>query len=175
MNKIIFLVLVCSLTAHTQQRILVSPNGDARAITGRESISDIVRADAAKMLNATCSNKGTFGYSTDLYPGANVQFEAFHKDIVAMWYLAPASGTIDTVFVYNLDVGTQDSTVTVRLPGDANVSIDRRRSREGGAAAPHAAHHPHPHPHQKQHEQQQHQPRLRNPSDPQGSDPQTPG
>ncbi len=115
MNKIIFLVLVCSLTAHTQQRILVSPNGDARAITGRESISDIVRADAAKMLTATCSNKGTFGYSTGLYPGANVQFEAFHKDIVAMWYLAPASGTIDTVFVYNLDVGTQDSTVTVRL------------------------------------------------------------
>ncbi len=115
LKKIIFLVLVSVLSSAAQQRILVSPDGDARAITGRESVADIVRADAAKRLSAVCSDKGTFGYSRELYPGANVQFEAFHKDIMAMWYTAPASGTIDTVFVYNLDVGTEDSTVTVRL------------------------------------------------------------
>jgi len=114
-NKIIFLVLACALTAPAQQRILVSPDGDARPLTGRDNVSGIVRAEAARIFSAACSDKGTFGYSLDLYPGANIPFEAFHKDIMAVWYLAPANGTIDTVFIYNLDVGTQDSTVTVRL------------------------------------------------------------
>lgn len=115
MHKLLFLVLFSSLTSPAQQRLLVSPGGDARPLTGRESASSIVRADAARLLSAACSDQGTFGYSKDQYPNANIQFEAFHKDIMAMWYTAPANGTIDTVFVYNLDVGTQDSTVTIRL------------------------------------------------------------
>jgi hypothetical protein len=114
-KTVIFLVLACTVLSPAQQRFLVSPNGDARALTGRESATGIVRAEASRAFSAVCSNKGTFGYSRAQYPGANVQVEAFHRDIMAMWYVAPANGTIDTVFVYNLDVGTQDSTVTVRL------------------------------------------------------------
>ncbi len=115
MKQLLFLVLFCPLITQAQQRILVAPGGDVRPLTGRESASSIVRSEAARFQAAACSDQGTFGYSKDQHPNANVQFEAFHKDIVAMWYTAPANGTIDTVFVYNLDVGTQDSTVTIRL------------------------------------------------------------
>jgi hypothetical protein len=114
-KTIILLILTCTVLSPAQQRILVSPNGDARALTGRENVAAVVRAEARKSLSAVCSAKGTFGYSTQAYPGANVQVEAFHRDIMAMWYVVPANGTIDTVFVYNLDVGTEDSTVTVRI------------------------------------------------------------
>lgn len=122
-RRLRFLLLVAvmavapGLPAAAQVRLLVSPDGDARALTGRESAAEIVRAEAARLAGpaAVCTDKGTFGYAKDLHPQANIQFEAFHRDIMAMWYIAPANGKIDTVFVYNLDVGTQDSTVTFRL------------------------------------------------------------
>ena len=114
-TAVLSLLLIGASLSVAQQRIVVSPNGDARALTGRESAHDVVRAAAGQARSAACVNKGTFGYSRDAYPGANVQVEAFHRDIMAMWYIAPANGTIDTVFVYNLDVGTEDSTVTIRI------------------------------------------------------------
>jgi len=85
-------------------------------LKGSESASEIVRGMASRQLSSmVCTDQGTFGYTREQYPGTNIPFEAFHQDIMAMWYVAPASGTIDTVFVYNLDVGTLDSTVTVRI------------------------------------------------------------
>lgn len=116
MKKTIFLIFALALCAHAQKRVLVSPGGDARYLTGQQSAGTLVRGDiASRTSSLVCTDKFTFGYSTDAYPGANVGFEAFHQDVMAMWYVAPASGSIDTVFVYNLDVGTLDSTVTVRL------------------------------------------------------------
>ncbi len=121
-NKIIAIVillpglLLAAYSAGAQQRVLVSPNGDAMILKGSASASEIVRGMASRQLSSlVCTDQGTFGYTRDQYPGTNIPFEAFHQDIMAMWYVAPASGTIDTVFVYNLDVGTLDSTVTVRI------------------------------------------------------------
>jgi hypothetical protein len=120
MRKLIpFLALfsiILTAPAPGQKKILVSPYGDAIPIGKTQSIKEVIKRYMAKTVtSAVCTDKATFGYTLAQNPGFETNHIAFHQDIVAMWYVAPASGTIDTVFWYASDVGSLDSTVTVRL------------------------------------------------------------
>src|SRR5713101_2407592 len=102
--------------AHSQQRLLVSPNSEIIPLKRNERM-----IAAAKLLRLTnpaatlCGNKFTFGYPEELFP-PNANFGAFHKDVMGEWFIAPASGTIDTIFWEALgSVGALDSLVSVRI------------------------------------------------------------
>jgi len=120
MKKLILLLVVCTTALMAQpdgrKKILVSPGGDAIPITKNMNIREVIKKyNAKKVTTAVCTDQATFGYSLNQNPSFDVNHIAFHQDIVAMWYVAPASGTIDTVFWYASDVGSLDSTITVRL------------------------------------------------------------
>jgi hypothetical protein len=112
------LSLLLVLPAHAQKRFLVSPLGDAIPLGKNEGAAEILKRSMARTkapASMTCTNKATFGYSAYDYPNPQTNHVAYHQDIVGMWYVAPASGTIDTVFWWASDVGSLDSTVTLRL------------------------------------------------------------
>jgi len=116
MKKLLLFLMICSAFASGQKKILVSPYGDAIPITKSYGVRETIKRFMGKNVSsAVCSDKATFGFSLEQNPGFDINHIAFHQDIVAMWYVAPASGTIDSVFWYNSDVGSFDSTVTIRL------------------------------------------------------------
>jgi hypothetical protein len=112
------LSLLLILPAGAQKRILVSPYGDAFPIGKGQGAAEIMKQAVMKQTASrtmVCSDKATFGYSIDNYPNPETNHIGFHQDIMAMWYVAPASGTIDTIFWRAADVGSFDSTITLRL------------------------------------------------------------
>ncbi len=115
------LVLCCFLLteiAFAQQRYLVSPNDDFIPIKHGESAKQIMSRKLRRhslSQSSVCTNKALFGYPEDLFEPA-VNHVARHKDVMGEWFLAKASGTIDTLFWEVLsDVGALDSTVFVRV------------------------------------------------------------
>jgi len=126
MKKLIPLFVICSVIAMTtafgQKKVLVSPYGDAIPIGKTQSIKEVIKRFMAKnVTSAVCTDQATFGYTLAQNPNFETNHIAFHQDIFAMWYVAPASGTIDTVFWYASDVGSLDSTITLRL-FESNIS-----------------------------------------------------
>jgi hypothetical protein len=108
-------ILVCSAPA--QERYLIAPNAEVIPLSPRESAAEVmkVRRTRNAASAATCPDKFTFGYTPEIYT-ANSNFGAFHRDVLGEWFVAPASGTIDTIFWYNREhIGAYDSTVYVRV------------------------------------------------------------
>ncbi len=113
-------LLLCSF-AYSQQQYLVSPNQEVIPI----SKSQLAARELAKRLKkgqattnkaaAVCTDKFYFGYTEDKFPNTN-NFGAFHKDVMGQWYVAPASGTLDTIFWDSFGaVGAKDSIVKLRV------------------------------------------------------------
>ncbi|HLF15184.1 MAG TPA: FlgD immunoglobulin-like domain containing protein [Bacteroidota bacterium] len=118
MKKLCVLFLIFAAAAFGQKRVLVSPYGDAIPIGKNQGAAEILKRSMTGTNAASpmvCTDKATFGFSADLYPNPNTNHIGFHQDIMAMWYVAPASGTIDSVFWWAAGVGSLDSTVTLRL------------------------------------------------------------
>lgn len=119
LSTLLILTLPASLPA--QKRYLVSPHGDAIPIGKNEGAADILRKtlEAKRLAPAqtlVCTDKATFGFTAAQNPSPDVNHIGFHQDVMAMWYIAPASGTIDTVFWWaSGDLGSADSTLTIRL------------------------------------------------------------
>jgi len=105
-----------------QKRYLVSPNQEVIPIDKYSS----AYAEIQKRINAQkatsdlkahppCTNTFTFGYTLDVYP-LNSNFGAYHKDVMGEWFVAKASGTIDTFYWYAYGaVGAKDSLVLMRI------------------------------------------------------------
>jgi hypothetical protein len=118
MKKLVLLLLLFTLPLFAQKRVLVSPFGDAIPIGKNQGAAEILRKAlrrAPATASAVCTDKATFGFTAAQNPNPQTNHIAFHQDIVGMWYVAPASGSIDTVFWWAADVGSLDSTVTLRL------------------------------------------------------------
>ncbi len=119
MKKMILLLVLCTFPALTQQRVLVTPYGDAIPIGKNQGAAELLKQSMAAQRNTSstmvCTDQATFGYTLEQNPNPGTNHIGFHQDIMAMWYVAPASGTIDSIFWRATDVGSLDSTVTLRL------------------------------------------------------------
>jgi len=109
---IALLVLLCE--ANGQQRILVQPNNEIIRLNKSESALSILDKEVTKNKRDCFSNLFRFGYSSDIYPSPAI-FNSFHKDVLGMWFVAPASGTINTLFCYIENVRNYYSPLSIRI------------------------------------------------------------
>ena len=120
MRKLLFFLFLLTGVAYPQDRYLVSPNDDFIPLRKGESGSAIMNARMKKFANstsslATCSNQATFGFTESLFP-PSVNHVARHKDVMGQWFVAKATGTIDTIYWDVLStIGAKDSLVYIRV------------------------------------------------------------
>ncbi len=112
------LLVMCSLVS-AQKKYLVSPNDEViplrRGESAAQAIAKRTGIGSPSSASSVCGTRFTFGYPEDLFP-ANVNFGAFHKDVMAEWFQLPATGTIDTIFWESLgSIGALDSTIFMRI------------------------------------------------------------
>jgi hypothetical protein len=116
--KALLFFLLLSGTIIAQQKYLVSPNDEVIPLRRGESPRSIMAKRTGNTTSstlATCGTRFTFGYSETLYP-ATSNFGARHKDVMGEWFVAKATGTIDTLFWETLgSVGALDSTLYLRI------------------------------------------------------------
>jgi len=97
MKQFILLVVICATNVLAQQRYLVSPNNELFPIRNGESASSAVEK-YTRLWTTTKSETGViFGYTPETFP-TNTYLSAFHLDVVGQWYVAKATGTVDTIF-----------------------------------------------------------------------------
>ncbi|MBI4810206.1 MAG: hypothetical protein HY800_01935 [Ignavibacteriales bacterium] len=119
MKKMILFLLLFGQFAFAQQRVLVSPNGDVIRIKKGVSIktaAEKLMRRAPSSISGECTNEFNFGFPVNVYD-ATIAHVGYHKDVMGQWFVAKASGTIDTVFWYNnwSEIGAKDSLVYVRI------------------------------------------------------------
>ncbi len=113
-------ILLVSGLSFAQQRYLVSPNQEVIPITKYDNASDLIKKRQSQSLSkkapGDCGTTFLFGYDRDRYP-SDSRFGAYHKDVMAQWYIAKASGEIDTVFWWDLagENGAKDSLILLRI------------------------------------------------------------
>ncbi len=117
MKYIVTLFLILITLAPAQKRYLVSPNNEAFPINPNETAAQVMKnllSEKAPKSAALCDN-ATFGYDP-IHFTPNSQFTAAHKDALAMWFIAPATGTIDTFYWFGGSInGALDSLVFFRI------------------------------------------------------------
>lgn len=117
MKSIWIFLLTFHLAASAQQRFLVTPNDEVIPLKIGQNSSSLNSQPAGSegTLTTSCGSVFTFGYSEGLYPPTHT-FTAHHKDILAEWFIAKSSGTIDTIYwqMYG-SIGAFDSIVSVRI------------------------------------------------------------
>ncbi|MDI6767790.1 MAG: hypothetical protein QME52_13295, partial [Bacteroidota bacterium] len=125
MLKLFTIFLLLGQFAFSQQRYLVSPNCDAILLKKGESPTDIINKLNKTTLNklGECPSSYTFGYPTTKYP-ASINHVMAHKDVLGQWFIAKASGTIDTIFWWGSSGNSaKDSLVLLRI-FESNVGKD---------------------------------------------------
>src|SRR2546428_11177408 len=107
-------VLVLSSLLFAQQKYLVSPRDEVIPLRPGENPSSVIAKSSGRDLssaNAACPSAFIFGFDPNHYPVTS-NFGAYHKDVMAEWLIAPATGTIDTIYWQCLgSVGALDSTL----------------------------------------------------------------
>src|SRR5437879_11158072 len=113
-------VLFLSGLVVAQKRYLVSPNQEVMPLPPGQSpeklIDKYMKEKAASGLSAACGGEVTFGYDPGHNP-PNVTFGFTHKTTMGEWFVAPASGNIDTFYFTCSGVGPScvDSQAFVRI------------------------------------------------------------
>lgn len=114
----LFVLTVLSISSlHSQKRYLISPRQEVIPLSPTESAATMIdkREHRSDFQSGICGDKFTFGYHPSDYP-VNSNFGAFHKDVLGEWFVAKASGTIDTIFWRNrAAIGAYDSTIFLRV------------------------------------------------------------
>ena len=143
-------VFLCLFTvvmpATAQHRYLVSPPNEVVPLGDGESALDKLRNHSGRRTadgGAYCEDDFQDGYAPGMYPTTHI-FKTFHRDIVGQWYVAPASGRIDTIFWRNLgDVDIcHGEAYWVKVAGDGYLFMScdgadpGARSGPDGLAAP---------------------------------------
>ena len=126
--SLLLFLLLSTQVLLAQQKYLVSPNDDYFPIPRKGSAALILKSRMERIsgMTSACTNQALFGYPEDIYP-ASVNHVGRHKDVMGMWFIAKASGTIDTLF-WNVPtsggtVGALDSTIYVRVH-ESNIGPD---------------------------------------------------
>ncbi|MBI5215107.1 MAG: T9SS type A sorting domain-containing protein [Ignavibacteriae bacterium] len=111
------LTLCCVVSISAQQKFLVTPDNDAIPLKKGERAENIIQqiSDERMQTAMACSPTRQYGYDTADYPLWG-QFNAKHKDVVAQWFVTPASGQINKIYWRAGDqVSNYDSTVYIRV------------------------------------------------------------
>ena len=112
--SLILSTLLLSSLGFAQQRYLISPNQEVIPLKKGQVASRLIarrlKKSSDRSVNATtgCSNPVIYGYTESKYPPTQV-FTGYHKDVLGQWYVAQATGRIDTIFWESGDVGALDS------------------------------------------------------------------
>jgi hypothetical protein len=81
-------------------------------------MNQYARMQKAASVNDACSGESIFGYPTNVTPTTS-RFGFLHRNVGGQWYVAPASGTIDTIYwITNGTINGNpgfDSTVLIRV------------------------------------------------------------
>ena len=118
MKYLIGLGLVFMLTAYSQQRYLVTPSNEAIPLLQGESA-----LEAANRAGILSSDNVSRGFNPQQFP-TEIEFPTYHKMVVGMWFTAPATGSLDSVFWMGGDCGTLESLVFIRFH-ESTVGDDR--------------------------------------------------
>ncbi|MBI5215406.1 MAG: T9SS type A sorting domain-containing protein [Ignavibacteriae bacterium] len=117
MKKVLYLFLFLSTLAFSQQRFVVSPNNEVVQLQPHESASQVIQKIINERETTSSDNcvSRQFGYPIDEYL-PTTSFTSRHKDIMAMWFVAPSAGTVDTLFwLGGPQNGALDSTIHIRI------------------------------------------------------------
>ncbi|TLY31145.1 MAG: hypothetical protein E6K56_05580, partial [Ignavibacteria bacterium] len=114
-------VLFFSSILVAQKKYLVSPNQEVMPLEPGQSAEKLMNKymqEKALSASAACGGGAYFGFDPQHNPPTN-RFGFTHKTTMGEWFVAPASGTIDTFFFTDTQVGPTwaiiDSTVYVRI------------------------------------------------------------
>ena len=107
MRRLFLFLFFCASFAYPQTRLLVNKNGQVIPIHPGESALSVIKRSQPATINSTCGTQ-EFGYYPPKYSTDGAQY-GLHDDILAMWFEAPTSGTIDTVFWYQNTICPSDS------------------------------------------------------------------
>ncbi len=90
--KILILFFILTITSVlSQQRYLVTPANEALPIKSGESAEEIIKK------SISTSNQFRAGFQPHLFP-PQIEFPVYHKMVVGKWFVALATGTLDTIF-----------------------------------------------------------------------------
>ena len=113
-----FVLIVTFTLSSAQQRFLVSPHDEVIPLKRGESAIEAARQHGLrKIFTHPCDSifHFTFGYPEYIFP-ANINLPSYHKDVIGEWFVAKASGSIDTIFWESVGrVGSLDSVVKLRI------------------------------------------------------------
>lgn len=95
---VLLAILMC-VPALAQRRYLVTPANQAIPLKAHESAVEVMRSmiSGHSLKSPDAHSTMSYGYPPPTFP-VNDSIFAFYKDVMAMWFNAPASGTIDTIF-----------------------------------------------------------------------------
>ncbi len=116
MKKIILFYLLTTVVTVAQEHLLINPNNEVIMLGKNENAIDVIRGslNLNKQLS-DCPVNYVWGFDGEHFP-VTVNFGAYHLDVMAMWYIAPASGTIDTMYWFMSNyIGARDSLVRIRV------------------------------------------------------------
>ncbi len=116
MKPILIVWFFICATTYGQQRVLISPNNEVIPLKRGDNVTDVAKKYGVRTQTASvCGTRFTFGYPDVLFP-PNSNFGTYHKNVMGEWFVAPASGTIDTIYWENLgSIGALDSLLSVRI------------------------------------------------------------
>src|SRR5258706_11023394 len=95
---ILLAILMC-IPAFAQKRYLVTPANQAIPLKAGESAVQVMKSMMSGQSHKPSHTYSTmsYGYPPSTFPVTD-SITAFYKDVMAMWFTAPVSGTIDTIF-----------------------------------------------------------------------------
>ncbi|MBI3765398.1 MAG: hypothetical protein HY277_02705, partial [Ignavibacteriales bacterium] len=115
-------VLLLSCFVLAQQKYLVTPDQDVIPLRKGESASAVIakrmkRAQSpVSSVTNSCPSYFHFGFDPNAGFPDNGNFGSNHKDVMAEWFQAKASGKIDTIFwLTGGTVGAKDSLIYLRV------------------------------------------------------------
>ena len=117
MLSFLCMLLITGVT-DAQKRYLVTPDNELIPLRRSARASDVITRRSGLPLSsasASCGTRFTFGFPDDKFPPVT-EFTANHKDVLGEWFVAKATGTIDTIFwLGGTSIGALDSTIYLRI------------------------------------------------------------
>lgn len=112
---VLFVVLIIN-SVRGQHHLLVKPNNEVIPLEKNERAIDFIQKYSSRSSSSSgCVDENfLWGYRPEFYNYTNA-FQAYHKDVVATWFTAPTSGTIDTFYLITGSIGANVSSVTLRI------------------------------------------------------------
>jgi hypothetical protein len=116
MRIYLFTIFFLSQFVYGQVKYLVSPNNEVIPIKPNDRVVNYISSKSRVTFQSSCDSNSNFifGYSPYVYQPTSY-FGGNHKDVFGQWFIAPADGTIDTLFWSMNEVGNIDSTISIRI------------------------------------------------------------